>query len=242
MTNNLLEFTAKISSAKSAEEVGDHFLKMSGFMGTCLVHAFMGTEEENFRVTTMPDWAVKMDCQRPNLMSCYSVQNVRAGVPRTLWGMDIDAHQVKKISPTAMQLSQDRFEISGQRTAMTFAMPDPDGNYSGAGVGFGFEDNAAQFKVRVEEQGGLWAVFAFAAHSRMQQLLDLAPDESPLTKRQAEILVLLANGMQLSQIADALLVADSTINMHLATMKRRLNVKTKEQALAMALTNNWIAV
>ncbi|MBT8153127.1 helix-turn-helix transcriptional regulator [Epibacterium ulvae] len=242
MSDSLLEFTSNIASAKSAEDVGKHFLKTADFMGVCLLHAFMGTPEESFRVTTMPDWGVKMDCHRPDLMDCYTVQNVRAGIPRTLWGLDIDAQQIDRITPASLQSSRDRFEYYGQRTAMTFAMPDPDGIYRGAGAGFGFAENSAQFKTMLKEQGGIWAVFAFAAHSRMQQLLDLAPGKSPLTKRQAEILVLLANGMQLGQIADALVVSDSTINMHLATLKKRLNVKTKEQALAMALTNNWIAV
>jgi len=65
---------------------------------------------------------------------------------------------------------------------------------------------------------------------------------SPLSKRQAEILYLLAKGDRLSAIAARLQIADSTVNLHLAQMKKKLKAKTKEQALAMALVNGWVTV
>ena len=76
----------------------------------------------------------------------------------------------------------------------------------------------------------------------MQILLRTDLPVSPLSKRQGEILQLLAAGYQLGGISDKLGIADSTVNLHLAQLKKNLNVKTKEQALAMALTNGWIQI
>lgn len=76
----------------------------------------------------------------------------------------------------------------------------------------------------------------------MQQLMNPETFHSPLTRRQSEILLHLASGHTLGRIADKLGISDSTVNMHLSEMKKKLNVKTKEQALALAISNRWISI
>lgn len=209
--------------------------------GANVVNAFMGTELEHFRATTLPDWAVEFDTGLPGLLTSHTVVAVRSGQPRVCWGEELDRDNplATDTSRIMARFRQDHFR---QNSCVSFAMPDPDGQYRGAGVGLGFEDHAAPFLQRMEESCGALAVASFAAHTRMQLLHNSAKPKSPLSKRQTEILQLLAVGYQLGGISDKLGIADSTVNLHLAQLKKKLNVKTKEQALAMALTNRWVEV
>lgn len=63
-----------------------------------------------------------------------------------------------------------------------------------------------------------------------------------LTKREKECLWLLANGLDRNQIADALGVAVATVDFHFANAKKKLDAKTREQALARALSASVITL
>ena len=63
---------------------------------------------------------------------------------------------------------------------------------------------------------------------------------SPLSNRQRQILQLLSEGYRTDMIADKLGITNSAVNLYLTKLKKKLNVKTREQALAQALTNGWI--
>lgn len=237
----LLDFVERVGSATTAEMAGQGLIDFAQNAGANVVHAFMGTEFEHFRATTLPDWAVEFDTSLPGLLTSHTVVAVRSGQPRVFWGEELDRDNplATETSRISTRFRRDHF---GQNSCVSFAMPDADGQYRGAGVGLGFEDHAAPFLQRMEECCGTLAVASFAAHTRLQLLLKSQKLPSPLSKRQGEILQLLAAGFQLSGIADKLGIADSTVNLHLAQLKKKLNVKTKEQALAMALTNRWIEV
>jgi len=237
----LLDFVEQVGSATTAEQAGQGLIDFAENAGANVVHAFMGTGREHFRATTLPDWAVEFDYTIPGLLTAHSVAAVRSGQPRVLWGEELDRDNplATDTSRTMTRFRQDHF---GQNSSVSFAMPDADGQYRGAGVGMGFEDHAVPFLQRMEECCGTLALASFAAHTRMQILLKSERSKTPLSKRQGEVLQLLAAGYQLSAIADKLGITDSTVNLHLAQLKKKLNVKTKEQALAMALTNRWIEV
>lgn len=240
MNHELLDFVSDIGKAQSADAAGRAFIKFSQNAGANVVHAFMGTEIEYFRVTTMPDWAIEVDCSFPDLLKAHSVVAVRSGQPRVFWGEDFDCDN-QAINETSRNIAHNRRVHFGSRTNVTFAMPDTDGRYRGGGVGLGFEDGAPTFLDHMSESCGALAVASFAVHSRMQVFNGHARTTSPLSKRQAEVLQLLAAGYHLGAISDRLGIVDSTVNLHLAQLKKKLNVKTKEQALAMALSNGWIA-
>lgn len=241
MSYHLLDFVSEIGQAQSATSAGDTFIRFAQRSEVSIVHAFMGTDHDFFRVTTLPEWAVEADCQFPNLLDASLVKSVRLGMPRIFWGIDIDTDSLMQ-SETDRNICSERFRLFNQRTAVTFSMPDADGRYRGGGIGLGFEDRGDIFLKRMDEICGVLAVASFAAHSRMQILLSKQVLPSPLSNRQAEILKLLASGFLLGGIADKIGIADSTVNLHLSRLKKKLNVKTKEQALAMALTNKWIIV
>jgi DNA-binding CsgD family transcriptional regulator len=241
MSFGLLNFVHDVGSAATAAEVGQHFIELAQGQNASVVHLFMETKLKGFRATTIPHGILDEEIHDSHFGTSKIVELVQSGAPKVFWGVDLD-----KNTPTLPELdvriSKARFDLLKQRNSVTFPMPDSDGQYRGAGVGIGFDDNGDIFLKHMEESCGSLAVASFAAHSRIQLLLSNEREASPLSKRQREILQLLAVGFQLSAIADKLGIADSTVNLHLSQLKKKLNVKTKEQALAMALTNGWIQV
>jgi len=61
-----------------------------------------------------------------------------------------------------------------------------------------------------------------------------------LTARQIEILQLVAQGLQNKEIADTLFVSEHTIKYHMSEILQRLQVKNRDQAVAIALNKGLI--
>jgi DNA-binding NarL/FixJ family response regulator len=61
-----------------------------------------------------------------------------------------------------------------------------------------------------------------------------AADRSGLTKREVEVLRLVAEGLNNQSIAERLFVSDHTIHRHLANILGKLNVSTRAAAVAQA--------
>lgn len=241
MQLDLLDFVQDAGSATTAAEVGQRFIELAQGRNASVVHLFMETQLEGFRATTIPHELLDEEIHDSQFGTSQIVELVQSGMPKVFWGVDLD-----RSNPTLPELdvriSQGRFDLLKQRNSVTFPMPDMDGRYRGAGVGIGFEDKGDTFLNHMDEACGILAVASFAAHSRIQLLLSNEREPSPLSKRQGEVLQLMAAGFQLSAIADKLGIAKSTVNLHLAQLKKKLNAKTKEQALAIAISNEWIAL
>ena len=62
-----------------------------------------------------------------------------------------------------------------------------------------------------------------------------------LTKREIETLTLLAHGSSNSDIAETLGISSSTVALHLFSARKRLNAKSREHAVALALAMGLIA-
>ena len=65
-------------------------------------------------------------------------------------------------------------------------------------------------------------------------------DEFHLTKRELEVLTLIANGRTNQQIAEALFIAAGTVRVHVHTILHKLNVRDRTQAAIFALQQNLI--
>jgi len=59
-----------------------------------------------------------------------------------------------------------------------------------------------------------------------------APRQSPLTERENEVLMWVAEGYANTEIAECLVVSLSTVKTHLTTIYRKLKVKRRTQAVA----------
>ena len=84
---------------------------------------------------------------------------------------------------------------------------------------------------------GRWA--ALAAHAIDQRILTLAAPQAErprLSPRERECLTWLATGLRHDRIADKLSITRPTVELHLANARRKLRARTREEALARAVT------
>lgn len=239
MNNQLYDFMTDLRAAESVDQAGQSFIAFAQKTGASAVHTFFGTAPDKQSISTLPAPYTQEE-GRIALMGAFTTANqVRSGTPRVIWGIDYVASNPNATAADVEQAAG-RFQNFRQRSSVTFSMPNNDNSFSGAGVGVGFEDTGAQFLKRMEESGGALAVASFAAYSQMLKLEEPANDQSPLSPRQAELLTLLASGQRLSDIADTMKIADSTVNLYLHNLRAKLGVRTKEQALAIAISKGWI--
>lgn len=61
-----------------------------------------------------------------------------------------------------------------------------------------------------------------------------------LTDREIEVLVLMAEGLTMSQIAAKLVISQSTVKFHISNIQTKLGVATRSEALIIAAKNNLI--
>jgi DNA-binding CsgD family transcriptional regulator len=73
-----------------------------------------------------------------------------------------------------------------------------------------------------------------------EQFLPLS--RTALSRREAEVLTLLAGGMLNARIADTMGISEATVAKHLISARRKLGARTREQALARAIRARHIAV
>lgn len=78
-------------------------------------------------------------------------------------------------------------------------------------------------------------------HSLIHAGLTLADPISPLTRREQEILALVAAGKTNQEIATRLYLAPSTVRVHVHAVLQKLNVHDRTQAAVTAIQKNFIA-
>lgn len=66
----------------------------------------------------------------------------------------------------------------------------------------------------------------------------LRPQENPLSKREIEVLELIAEGMLNKQIAKKLFISEKTVKNHVSNIFKKLNVSDRTQAAIYALKHN----
>ncbi len=61
-----------------------------------------------------------------------------------------------------------------------------------------------------------------------------------LSERELEILALLTKGLRDRDIADRLIISESTVKFHMNNVLKKLKAQTRYQALHQAIVNGWI--
>ncbi|WP_377866867.1 response regulator [Bacillus sp. R86525] len=73
-----------------------------------------------------------------------------------------------------------------------------------------------------------------------QQQLKLEPNENELTEREKEILFELVKGLSNKEIAEVLYISDKTVKIHINKIFKKLNVKSRSQAVIYAVRNQLV--
>lgn len=80
----------------------------------------------------------------------------------------------------------------------------------------------------------------FQNHSTIAQPADVTSD-NPLTKREQEILALVAAGRSNQEIAEILYIAPGTVRVHVHTILQKLEVRDRTQAAVLAIQKGLVA-
>jgi DNA-binding NarL/FixJ family response regulator len=73
-----------------------------------------------------------------------------------------------------------------------------------------------------------------------EQLVPSAPERPSLTRRQQDVLRLVAKGYSNRSIAEALDIGEQTVKTHISLILSKLGVQSRTQAVSMAIENNWV--
>lgn len=90
----------------------------------------------------------------------------------------------------------------------------------------------------IEEYRELASGINFASKIKAKEMLD----DRVCTHRESEILQLLVNGNDNSNIAKELSISEKTVKNHLTNIFRKLNVKDRTQAAVIAIRNQWVNI
>lgn len=69
---------------------------------------------------------------------------------------------------------------------------------------------------------------------------NLSPSDFGLTKRENEILNLLCQGLSYKEIAETCYISNHTVNAHIESIYRKLNVHSAVEASKIAVKNKWV--
>jgi len=86
------------------------------------------------------------------------------------------------------------------------------------------------------------SVFAMPISMRLVQGYEPSPqmDAFDLTRREREVIKLMATGLSLAEMAVSLTISPSTVKFHITNILQKLNVTTRAEAIVIAAKNNLI--
>jgi two-component system response regulator DegU len=67
-------------------------------------------------------------------------------------------------------------------------------------------------------------------------------DSSPLTRREAEVLRLMAEGKSNKAIGEFLFISEKTVKNHVSSILQKLEVEDRTQAVIIAIKNGWVTL
>jgi DNA-binding CsgD family transcriptional regulator len=143
----------------------------------------------------------------------------RGGTSGRHWGEVVSATQSGEVEEFLRQIL-----CSGEPAELSLYIPDSDGTPVAREV------SAAPLR----DGGTVVGVFGVAARAASTEPQPSEGDDLGLTKRQLEVLDLLAEGKSTGQIADELVLSKTTVRNHIAHILANLGVHTRVQALVVA--------
>ncbi len=160
-----------------------------------------------------PD-VVLMDMVMPGMDGANATSRIREAFP-----------QIQVIALTSFK-EQDLVEAALQAGAIGYLLKDVTADALAEAI-----RSAAAGKPTLSQEAAQALIFAARTPAK---------PGSDLTEREREVLALLVEGLNNTQIAERLVVSVSTAKFHVSSILSKLNAKTRTEAVAFALQNNLV--
>jgi DNA-binding CsgD family transcriptional regulator len=154
-----------------------------------------------------------------------------------LTGIDhLEAHAY--LDTNAKDLIAHGSAVLGVRTGMSITIsPQMIGN--GIGWNLMSAHSLSEFAELREENEAEWRAWCQLTYAGLS-IADHRRNPGRLTVREHDCLAYIADGLRMADIAHRLGIAETTVEMHLRSVRKRLGAKTRDQAVAMAIRQNLI--
>jgi DNA-binding NarL/FixJ family response regulator len=74
----------------------------------------------------------------------------------------------------------------------------------------------------------------------LQPVVDSSPNASPFSRRESEVLALVAQGLTNKEIAYRLGISERTVQFHMNSVFNKTATSSRTQAVSLALKNGWL--
>ena len=237
--SDLADFMGGIEIADSVEEAWNLTIEFMRGIGASHVGISLNLDQsEPLLMWTTPSWMTDLFLQEiyPDLDP--ATEHCRTNVTPYLGGKVIEENRPNLDAARRRYIE----EITAADIRTTMSIP----VHGSSGQSFGIFDFAgnftsAEFTGFQKEFGAKIYLSAMVAYRRIQALTDDADGASiELTPSEQECLAWLGRGFRNERIADQLGIRPVTVEFHLANARRKLNARTREQALATAVATGLV--
>ncbi len=197
----------------------DHRMLREGLSRSMSEHGFDvvgeardGAEAVNMALSLTPD-VVLMDVSMPEMDGVEACRQVRAGVPAT------------KVVMLTMHADQEVLAIAIRAGACGYLVKD-----------CSTEEIAEAVRMASNGDTALSPQLAASMLDEVRKL-DMAPtrEDRVVTKREEEVLQLIADGCSTSEVAEQMYISQKTVKNHLASIYQKLDARDRTQAVLQAV-------
>ena len=202
----------------------DHRMLREGLSRSMTEHGFDvvgeardGVEAVNMAYSLSPD-VVLMDVSMPEMDGVEACRQVRSSAPDT------------KVVMLTMHADQDVLANAIRAGACGYLVKD-----------CSTEDIAGAVRLASSGETALSPQLAASMLDEVRKL-DMAParEERVVTKREEEVLQLIADGCSTSEVAGQMYISQKTVKNHLASIYQKLDARDRSQAMLIAFRNDLV--
>lgn len=238
--NALGDLTEALQRAETAAQAAAGLLEFYKSLGAEHIQTAFGPEESDMFLSTLPDDRNRHMFASGLYPKSHVVRQAIDGPAPIYYGLDICPDN-PEATEEGIALAKEAHSAFGQRTAILFPMHDARSGAPTGGVSVGFSLGRDEFFKIAREWRDYMHLAAFVAHGHMLALRRReATTESPLTRREREVLAYIAGGHRVASVAERLGIAEVTVNLHLKNARNKLGANTLAQAVAKGMLSGWI--
>jgi len=230
----ILDIIDSLSMAQSTEEVAKALVAQSASLDVANAsHRVIHSDGSAQGATTMPEaWISHYK------VSGYDKHDPGAQRARSFVGTGGNSFEIPEPgevwTPTVALMNSEirQLHVAGSMfVANSTAQPG-----AASMVNYITEASGDKYHRWVTDHGPRLRLIGAAAHARICEFKKNLPRGMTLTPRERVSLLWLAEGHRVDRIAEKMGLSNRTIEVHLANARQKLGAKTREQALAIALT------